>query len=163
MIRFFSKLSAVLLIACHPLPAEGLSWIWSSNQPGNDEKVFFRRDFEVPENLTKAAVSSSCDNIHRVWVNGQLLGEYNEWQQVAVTDVMKHLKPGQRNVIAAEASNQGGAAGFALQLSMTLNNGRNVRINSDTTWSMDRVRRRTSSGSTDGNIAMRSWLRPSLR
>ena len=136
MIRFFSKLSAVLLIACHPLPAEGLSWIWSSNQPGNDEKVFFRRDFEVPENLTKAAISSSCDNIHRVWVNGQLLGEYNDWQQVAVTDVMKHLKPGQRNVIAAEARNQGGAAGFALQLSMTLNNGRNVRINSDTTWSM---------------------------
>jgi putative heme-binding domain-containing protein len=49
---------------------------------------------------------------------------------------MKHLKPGQRTVIAAEARNQGGAAGFALQLSMTLNNGRNVRINSDTTWSM---------------------------
>ena len=32
-----------------------------------------------------------------------------------------------------------------------------------TTWSMQRVRAATSSGSIAGNSAMRSWLRPSLR
>ena len=32
-----------------------------------------------------------------------------------------------------------------------------------TTWSMQRVRAATSSGSTAGNMPMRSWLRPSLR
>ena len=32
-----------------------------------------------------------------------------------------------------------------------------------TTWSMLAVSRRTSSGSTEGNIATRNWLRPSLR
>ena len=159
MIRFFSKLSAVLLIACQTLSAEGLSWIWSSNQPGNDEQVYFRRDFEVPENLTKAAVSSSCDNIHRLWVNGQLLGEYTEWQQVAVSDVMKHLKPGQRNVIAAEARNQGGSAGFALQLNMTLNDGRNVRINSDTTWSMAKE---APQGWETADFDSKSWAKATL-
>ncbi len=159
MIRFFSKLSAVLLIACQTLPAEGLSWIWSSNQPGNDEQVYFRRDFEVPENLTKAAVSSSCDNIHRLWVNGQLLGEYTEWQQVAVSDVMKHLKPGQRNVIAAEARNQGGSAAFALQLNMTLNDGRNVRINSDTTWSMAKE---APQGWETADFDSKSWAKATL-
>ena len=32
-----------------------------------------------------------------------------------------------------------------------------------TTWSIERVSAATSAGSTDGNIATRSWLRPSLR
>src|SRR5262249_39062043 len=32
-----------------------------------------------------------------------------------------------------------------------------------TTWSTQAVSASTSSGSTEGNIAMRSWLRPSLR
>ena len=38
-----------------------------------------------------------------------------------------------------------------------------MRASASTTWSMQRVRAATSSGSIDGNSAMRSWLRPSLR
>ncbi len=36
-------------------------------------------------------------------------------------------------------------------------------VRRSTTWSMQAVRARTSSGSIAGNIAIRSWLRPSLR
>lgn len=115
------------------LHAEGLSWIWSSKQPGGDERVLFRRDFEVPANLDTASVTSSADNWHRIWVNGQLLGEHPEWQQVGQHDLKSILKPG-RNVIAVEAKNQGGAAGMALHLQMKLVNGRVMKVHSDSTW-----------------------------
>ena len=48
---------------------------------------------------------------------------------------------------------------------MSLATGRWPPTQSDrsTTWSMHCVSARTSSGSIAGNVAMRSWLRPSLR
>lgn len=129
------SLLAILIATTSPLHAGGLSWIWSSKTPAAEETVLFRRDFEVPENIIAANISSSADNWHRVWINGQLLGKYDEWQQVAQSDIKKHLKLGARNVIAVEAGNQGGLAGFAMQLEMELPNQRLIKINTDETWS----------------------------
>lgn len=136
MIRFLTRSATALLLFLNlPAQAGGLSWIWSSKTPGSQEKVSFRRDFEVPDQVVSAAISSSADNWHRVWINGHLLGENREWQNVAQYDIKKHLKLGGRNVIAVEAGNEGGSAGMALLLQMELANKRVIRINSDETWS----------------------------
>lgn len=136
MIRFLTRsATALLLFLSLPANAGGLSWIWSSKSPGAQEKVSFRRDFEVPDQVVSATISSSADNWHRVWINGHLLGESRAWEKVAEYDVKKHLKLGGRNVIAVEAGNEGGSAGMALLLQMEMPNKRVIRINSDETWS----------------------------
>lgn len=136
MIRFLKTVFAsCLFLLAFPAHAAGLSWIWSSKTPGNQDKVYFRRDFEVPAQVVSASISSSADNWHRVWINGTLLGEHREWQQVAKHDIKKHLKLGGKNVIAVEAGNDGGIAGMALQLQMEMPNKRVIRINTDETWS----------------------------
>ncbi len=136
MIRFLTRaIVSSLLFYSLPAQAGGLSWIWSSKTPGAQEKVSFRRDFEVPDQVLSATISSSADNWHRVWINGHLLGESRAWENVAQYDIKKHLKRGGRNVIAVEAGNEGGSAGFAMLLQMELPNKRVIRINSDETWS----------------------------
>lgn len=136
MIRFLTRsVTALTLFLSLPAQAGGLSWIWSSKTPGAQEKVSFRRDFEAPDQVVSATISSSADNWHRVWINGHLLGESRAWEKVTQYDIKKHLKLGGRNVIAVEAGNEGGSAGMALLLQMELPNKRVIRINSDETWS----------------------------
>jgi hypothetical protein len=80
MIRFLNILvAAIVLVLAHPSHAAGLSWVWSTKNPGGKDRVCFRRDFEVPAQVVSANVSSSADNWHRVWINGTLLGEHRDW------------------------------------------------------------------------------------
>lgn len=141
---------AIVLLSILPSHADGLSWIWSSNAPASEEVVLFRRDFEVPENIASAKISSTADNWHRVWINGNLLGKSDNWQVISEYEIKSHLKLGGRNVIAVEAGNQGGTAGFALVLQMQLPNGRSIKINTDKTWSF-------STASTPG------WEKPDFK
>ena len=129
------SLLAFALASFLPVQAGSLSWIWSTKTPGAQETVSFRRDFEVPDNVVSATISSSADNWHRVWINGHLLGKEENWQKVAEFNIKPHLKLGSRNVIAVEAGNQGGSAGFAMLLQMELPNHRLIKINTDETWS----------------------------
>jgi len=129
----FAMILLTLLIApCSG--AEGLAWIWSGKQAGDKERVLFRRDFEVPENVVSATLTSSADNWHRLCVNGAFLEWNRDWQKVARVDIKKNLKPGARNVIAVEAGNEGGPAGFVLLLQMVLADGKVMKLCSDGTW-----------------------------
>jgi putative heme-binding domain-containing protein len=152
------RLTLITLIFSTALPASasGLSWIWSSDKPAAEETVYFRRDFEVPENINAAKISSSADNWHRIWVNGHLLGKMDDWQKVAEFDIKKHLLPGGRNVIAVEAGNTDGSAGFVMQLQMQLPSGRNIKINTDNTWSCST---NAASGWENASFDSKAWPR----
>jgi hypothetical protein len=128
------KLILLTLLISQCSGAEGLSWIWSVKQSGHKERVLFRRDFEVPENVVSATLISSADNWHRLCVNGVFLEWNRDWQKIARVDINKNLKPGARNVIAVEAGNEGGPAGFVLLLQMVLADGKVMKLCSDGTW-----------------------------
>jgi putative heme-binding domain-containing protein len=134
MIRFISFIFSLIALLVTPLHSAGLSWIWKSKEAGAKERVLFRRDFEVPANVVSAKTSSSCDNSHRLWINGQLVGKSNQWENVLQNDIKKFLKVGARNVIAVEATNDGGSAAFAFHLQMSLDDGKIMKVNSDDTW-----------------------------
>jgi putative heme-binding domain-containing protein len=110
------------------------AWIWKSKSPGENEKVFFRREFQLPTELVSAAVTVTCDNWNRLIVNGKELGMSGEWSVPQSYDVLPHLKPGGRNVIAVEGRNQGGSAGMALRFRATLKDGKKLHVVSDRTW-----------------------------
>ncbi len=142
MIRF---LLPFLVAAVFPAMAEppdsgansgqpAIAWIWKSTVAKDKEKVFFRREFQLPPNISGGAMTVSCDNWSHVIINGNDLGMANDWQNPRTYDVTSQLKPGGRNVIAVEGRNDDGAAGLALRLRVTLKDGKNLHVVSDGTW-----------------------------
>jgi hypothetical protein len=109
-------------------------WIWKGIQPAENEKVFFRREFQLPAEVASAAVTVICDDEHRLFINGVDLGTGGDWQTPRSYDVLAHLKPGGRNVIAVESRNEKGAAGMALRFRATLKDGKKLHIVSDANW-----------------------------
>lgn len=113
--------------------AQPFSWIWSGPTPGAEEKVFFRKEFQVPAGITDASLVVTCDNRHHLFINGTDLGTSGDWWSPRSEDVKTHLKPG-LNVIAIEGRNEGGPAGLALRLSAGLANGGDFQLVSDASW-----------------------------
>lgn len=111
-----------------------INWIWQNDKPTDDQKVFFRREFELPQDVVSASVTVTCDNWQRLWVNGKDLGFSNEWAAPASHDVTSLIVPGGRNVIAVEGRNQGGIAAMALRFSATLKGGAKTYIVTDDQW-----------------------------
>lgn len=110
------------------------AWIWKSTQPAENEKVYFRREFQLPADVASAAVTVVCDDEHRLFVNGVDLGTGANWRTPRSCEVLARLKPGGRNVIAVEGRNQRGAAGVALRFRATLKDGKKLHIVSDANW-----------------------------
>ncbi len=123
------------------------AWIWKSATAGETEKVFFRREFQLPPDLASGVITVVCDNWQRLFVNGHDMGMGNEWQSPRSYDVLGKLKPGGRNVIAVEGRNEGGAAGMALRFRATLKDGKQLHVVSDGNWQC-------------GNEAPEGWQNP---
>lgn len=111
-----------------------IGWIWKSAQSGSGERVFFRREFELPPHVTSAAITVTCDNWQHLWINGVDLGMADDWEKPRTHEVLAHLKQGARNVITVEGRNDGGPAGMALRFRATLKDGKKLHVVSDATW-----------------------------
>jgi hypothetical protein len=109
-------------------------WVWSSTHPAENESACFRREFELPADVTEAEVTIACDDWHRLWVNGQDLGTGDQWNQARRIHVTAHLRTGGRNVIAVEARNDKGAAGLALRFRALRADGQKLYVMSDAHW-----------------------------
>lgn len=109
-------------------------WIWKSANPVDGEKVLFRREFQLPADVASASMTLLCDDSHRLFVNGEDLGAASGWSSPHQYDVLSHLKPGGRNIIAVEGINNLGHAGMALRFRATLKDGKKLYIVSDANW-----------------------------
>ncbi len=101
-------------------------WIWGANANTNYTltKTFDRGA------ATEARVRFTCDNAVSLTLNGKSVGSSTEWQQPVEVDVTKLLVPGE-NTLVATAENQGGIAGFLLQLATDK---AEITVVSDTSW-----------------------------
>ena len=136
MRRFMAAVCAVFILQAAELPANEpvAHWLWKSANPVSGEKVFFRREFELPQDIASAAITVACDDWHRVWINGKELGFAADWTNPRGYDVIAHLKQGGRNVVAVEGRNENGAAAMALRFRATLKDGRKLYVMSDGNW-----------------------------
>jgi hypothetical protein len=110
---------------------EPVSWIWSQEKVGDQQRAFFRRDFEVPAGVSSATIVSSCDNFHRLWLNGVEVGMSGNCSVASTYDVMPMLRPGEKNMIAVEGRNEGSVAGLAVLFSAVLDDGSRFEIASN--------------------------------
>lgn len=106
-------------------------WLWDA-KPGDREELFFRRPFPLASAPKDAALVVACDNHCRVYVNGEKVGEGNEWEAPLRIDVTKALRAGD-NVVAVHGWNDGGPAGLAVRLSWQGDGGPQELV-SDASW-----------------------------
>ncbi|MSU78952.1 MAG: hypothetical protein EXS16_12765 [Gemmataceae bacterium] len=102
----------------------GAQWIWDEASANtvtqNDEPRFLRLAFTLEAKPTAADLWITADNVYVAYVNGQKVGEDTEWATVEQYDVAKHLVVG-KNVLAINATNQGGVAGVIARLHVKTN------------------------------------------
>jgi len=133
-----------LILAALPAFAEGPriadeppstpSWIWKSATPGENERVFFRREFQLPPDVALTSVTIVCDDWYTLFINGHDMGMGTYLRRPSSYDVLEWIKPGSRNVIAVEGRNEKGNAGMALQIHVTLKDGKKLQVVSDANW-----------------------------
>ena len=89
------------------------SWIWfPEGQPAEDapaEARFFRRRFELPEEVRTGVLRIAADDACEVYVNGTRVGQHETWQRAGVFDVKGLLKDGD-NLLAVRAENRPAAS-----------------------------------------------------
>ncbi|HEX6810966.1 MAG TPA: family 16 glycoside hydrolase [Planctomycetota bacterium] len=106
-------------------------WLWDA-AAADEEELFFRRAFTLAKAPASARFTVSCDNHCRLYVNGEKVGQGDEWESPVSVDVQKALKVGD-NVIAVHGWNDRGPAAMAARLSWQLD-GKDNELVSDATW-----------------------------
>ncbi len=114
-----------------------MNWIWFdegdplSSAPA--ETRYFRRVFTLPAAPRQATLEITADNRFVVWVNGSRVGSGDSWASLNRYKVAKYLATG-KNVLAVEATNDGGPAGLVVRLTWPGAGKARQSIVSDGTW-----------------------------
>ena len=109
------------------------NWIWfpkKNNIPNHH--AYFIRDFNVPQNISKAELYIAADDMFRVHLNGKVIAEQNYgYTKVAYLDITKELlKAGNR--LAISAADAGVApCGLIFAIRLTDQNNKVTQIFSD--------------------------------
>lgn len=113
-----------------PLP----TWIWRADKTDN-EPIFLRKTFELPEGIDAAKLYFTCDNGADVYINGKKIGTAPDWSQpVRKNQIEDSLRSG-KNSIAVKAHNRGGVAAFVLKLVVDAGE-ETIDVLSDPTWKL---------------------------
>ncbi|MBG29989.1 MAG: heme-binding protein [Opitutae bacterium] len=108
-------------------------WIWDAKGDRPKTPLYFSKTVELDKAPQTARIIFTCDNKSEVFVNGKSVDKSSEWNTAISKDIKKLLKSGS-NVIAAVARNEGGPAGFVLQLEVTLDDGKKLIVVTDDSW-----------------------------
>jgi putative heme-binding domain-containing protein len=120
----YALLLAALLIAT-PSWAQsakswaGAMWVWdepdANKTPQTNDPRYLRLAFDLSATPKAAELWVTADNLYTAYVNGQKVGAGKDWSTVDRYDIAKHLVVG-KNVLAIQATNQGGVAGAIARL-----------------------------------------------
>ena len=111
-------------------------WIWSPSHTKNEVPVgncYFRKSFDLktPE---LGEVQITADNRFELFVNEQPIGRSEDWRQMQVYDISKHLRPG-RNCIAVKVTNvDAGSAGLVARVLVKESGNTFVSYSTNRSW-----------------------------
>ncbi len=111
------------------------SWIWLGNITAPEAHRYFVRTFHInPNDFSQAAFQWASDDRAEVFLNGKSIGRISSWAIPKVNDQLKALLVPGTNVLAVDAYNVGGSAGFFGELSLVKPDGAVTHIATDNTW-----------------------------
>ena len=105
------------------IDANGASWIWYTPNAQNDAPYNLNAPMTLIYNFfyngstyVNAIVNGACDNFALVYLNGQLIGDFDGgWSDATIQSFPITIAPG-NNYISAGVQNLGGPAGFILSV-----------------------------------------------
>ena len=135
----FALFSNALILLASAAPVElpvqpasdGPQWIWSQGKA--TPEAYFEKEFLLHSPPVGATLKVSCDNGCKVFLNGKLAAQNEDWNRPTTADAKAHLQSGV-NKIRVEAKNEGGAAGLALSLEISLPEGTRRWLQTDGSW-----------------------------
>lgn len=115
--------------------AEGPSpeWIWTAGEIRGDQRVALRRAFTLTRATRAGFVAATCDNRFQLFLDGKRLLGGSDWSRLETSSSLPVLEAGE-HVLAVEARNEGGPAGFVLRLQLDLTDRSTLHVVSDATW-----------------------------
>ncbi len=91
-------------------------WIWASADPAAAPRSWFGATLSLDAPASSALLRCSADNGFDLWIDGVRVATGDAWEQEVRRDVSEHLaEPGEHH-LAVLARNEGGPAGFWLEL-----------------------------------------------
>ncbi len=110
-------------------------WIWSTNKFTAKQTCRVWRAITLPEtNRVKSALLRiTADNVYRLYVDGQEVGEGGNWRVLTEYDLTFLLTPG-RHVLAIDAFNDSLEGGILLGMNIEFADGKEMKILSDESW-----------------------------
>jgi len=131
-----------IAIAPPPEPASGASWIWHPDRLSSpNTRVYLATAVEIPTDVAKATLTCTADNEYVFFINGHGAGRTpgdgasgDWWRSFDRTDATNLVNSGW-NVLAVEAYNVSGPAGFIARLEVELTSGEKLSFVTDESWS----------------------------
>lgn len=116
-----------------PVYAVG-NWIWAG-KTFDRQTCQFWKDIQIPAGatVTRARLRLTADNSYRAFLDGVEFAKGSEWRRLTEYDLTLVLTPGQ-HVLAVEAFNEFGWAGFVGGLTVEMDGGRTLEIPTDASW-----------------------------
>lgn len=108
------------------------AWIWAK-QESRQQRVWLRRTVTIDSPLESARLACTCDNRFTLFVNGQQALSGANWSRLEAAEVGHLLRLGE-NVLAVEALNEGGPAGFVARLHVVQRSGEVIDLVTDGSW-----------------------------
>lgn len=96
------------------------NWVWLSEGDEPAKKVYFRKEFNS-NGVGTARLYAACDDVMKIYVDGQLVIEHGNWEKPIFVDLTKRLdldSPNKKHVLAVEAENGKSAAGLLVKLDL---------------------------------------------
>lgn len=115
-------------------------WIWGPLENGTvpgDQSVLLQKQFDLADTVEVANAIVTCDNGFKLYLNGTLVGQGDDWQTPEVIGLSEHLVPGQNTfiVVAKNGGKGPNPAGFYLHARFNSKNETQVVVESDGSWS----------------------------
>lgn len=117
-------------------PTEAL-WIWSNALAASDpgENLAFHKQFTLPAAVSHAAVVSTCDNEHTLFLNGKRICAGSEWSVPVGELVTTELVHGTNDVTVVAANGvAGGPAALKVEFHGRLVDGSEFNVHTDDSW-----------------------------
>jgi len=110
------------------------TWIWTKESK-SQQKVWFRRAFNVKGKIKSAQVYASCDNKLKLTINGKSVGNSSEWSEPVIKSITDLITSG-KNLITVEGQNEGGVAAMVCKVQIELVDGTKQTVVSNDKWKL---------------------------
>lgn len=111
-------------------PAE---WIWFPGEVSKHPDISFDRTLKFDKPVKSAVISTTADNILKLYLDGKQLVDSDDWQIINDVDLTALLKP-EGSLLHIEATNLDGPAAFMAVINVTFTDGTTETIASNPDW-----------------------------